>query len=404
MYSGTANVVSGLATANSSILVTSGAGVPSWSTTLPAHTVTTSVTVPLVIGGSGTTGTQLTLQTTTGIGTTDAFAFKGGNNGATTFATLAAAGLAVTSTGANTLAVGPSGTTNPSLNVDASTASAVTGLNIKSAAAGAGLALSVISSVAQTNENLTIDAKGSGTIGIGTVSTGVVTITSGGVAPQGTGAYVRATSPTLTTPTLGVATATSINKVTITAPATSAALTIADGKTVTHNATTTFAGVDSKTLTINNSLTLAGTDGTTMTFPTSTDTVAGIAATQTLTNKRINPRISTTASSASAITIDISTYDEYILTAQAAALTFNASTTGSPLDGNKIIIKVKDNGTSQTLTFTGSGTGAFRPVGVSLTTSGSNYTYATTVSKVVYFGCIYNAAESLWDIVALAQQ
>ena len=404
LYSGTANVVSGLATANSSILVTSGAGVPSWSTTLPAHTVTTSVTVPLVIGGSGTTGTQLTLQTTTGIGTTDAFAFKGGNNGATTFATLAAAGLAVTSTGANALAVGPSGTTTPSLNVDASTASAVTGLNIKSAAAGAGLALSVISSVAQTNENLTIDAKGSGTIGIGTVSTGVVTITSGGVAPQGTGAYVRATSPTLTTPTLGVATATSINKVTITAPATSAALTIADGKTVTHNATTTFAGVDSKTLTINNSLTLAGTDGTTMTFPTSTDTVAGIAATQTLTNKRINPRISTTASSASAITIDISTYDEYILTAQAAALTFNASTTGSPLDGNKIIIKVKDNGTSQTLTFTGSGTGAFRPVGVSLTTSGSNYTYATTVSKVVYFGCIYNAAESLWDIVALAQQ
>lgn len=58
-------------------------------------------------------------------------------------------------------------------------------------------------------------------------------------------------SPTLVTPTIGVATATSVNKVAITAPATSATLTIADGKT----------------LTASNSITLAGTDATTMTFP-----------------------------------------------------------------------------------------------------------------------------------------
>lgn len=68
---------------------------------------------------------------------------------------------------------------------------------------------------------------------------------------QGSGAPVRATSPTLTTPVLGVATATSINKVALTAPATASTLTIADGKT----------------LTASNSLTLAGTDSTTMTFP-----------------------------------------------------------------------------------------------------------------------------------------
>lgn len=67
----------------------------------------------------------------------------------------------------------------------------------------------------------------------------------------GTGVLVFATSPTLVTPTLGVATATSINKVAITAPATSATLTIANGKT----------------LTVSNSLALAGTDSTTMTFP-----------------------------------------------------------------------------------------------------------------------------------------
>ena len=48
----------------------------------------------------------------------------------------------------------------------------------------------------------------------------------------GSGLLVFATSPTLTTPTLGVATATSINKVAFTAPATAATLTLAEGSTL----------------------------------------------------------------------------------------------------------------------------------------------------------------------------
>ena len=81
----------------------------------------------------------------------------------------------------------------------------------------------------------------------------------------GTGVLVFATSPALVTPTLGVATATSINKVAITAPATSATLTIANGKTLTASNTLTFAGTDGKTLTTNANLTLAGIDGKTLT-------------------------------------------------------------------------------------------------------------------------------------------
>jgi hypothetical protein len=73
---------------------------------------------------------------------------------------------------------------------------------------------------------------------------------------------VLATSPTLVTPTLGVAAATSINKVAITAPATGSTLTIADGKT----------------LTASNSLTLAGTDSTTMTFPPASASVGYLNA------------------------------------------------------------------------------------------------------------------------------
>jgi len=63
-------------------------------------------------------------------------------------------------------------------------------------------------------------------------------------AITGTGSVVLATSPTLVTPTLGVATATSINKVSISAPATSATLSIADGKTLTQNTTLTYSGTD----------------------------------------------------------------------------------------------------------------------------------------------------------------
>lgn len=89
-------------------------------------------------------------------------------------------------------------------------------------------------------------------------------------AVTGTGAVVLAVSPALTTPNLGVATATSINKLAITAPATAATLTIADGKT----------------LTVNNSIGLSGTDGTVMTLPAANDTLMGLAAVQTVTGAK----------------------------------------------------------------------------------------------------------------------
>ena len=64
----------------------------------------------------------------------------------------------------------------------------------------------------------------------------------------GSGSLVFANSPTLVTPTLGVASATSINKVAITAPATGSTLTIADGKTLTASNTLTFTGTDTSSV------------------------------------------------------------------------------------------------------------------------------------------------------------
>jgi hypothetical protein len=109
-----------------------------------------------------------------------------------------------------------------------------------------------------------------GTIALASGVSGVLPVANGGTgvtSSTGTTAVVLSTSPTLVTPVLGVASATSINKVALTAPATGSTLTIAEGKT----------------LTASNTLTLAGTDATTMTFPSSSATLAGLAIAQSFT-------------------------------------------------------------------------------------------------------------------------
>ena len=120
----------------------------------------------------------------------------------------------------------------------------------------------------------------------------------GNLATTGSGNVVLATSPTLTTPTLGVASATSINKVALTAPATGSTLTILDGKT----------------LTANNSITLAGTDSTTMTFPSTSATVAGLGITQTFTGTQ-------TFSGSTSILAQVVTNSAEVTTVSATAAT-----------------------------------------------------------------------------------
>ena len=104
----------------------------------------------------------------------------------------------------------------------------------------------------------------SGTGGKTLLNNSGATITAGVITATG---FAGPLNGTLGATTPSTAVVTSINKMAITAPATSSTLAVADGKTLTANKT----------------LTLDGTDSTTQTFPTTSATIARTDAAQTFT-------------------------------------------------------------------------------------------------------------------------
>ena len=121
-----------------------------------------------------------------------------------------------------------------------------------------------------------------------------------------------------------------------------------------------------------------GFDGTVLTAPTMGST-------------RIDPRTVTVADTAT-LTPDISADDQFNITAQAQALTV-AAPIGTPVDGNKLIIRIFDNGISQAISWNAT----YTVVGTTLPT-------ATVANKMTYVGCIYNAENTRWDVVAVTTQ
>lgn len=179
-------------------------------------------------------------------------------------------------------------------------------------------------------------------------TTGTLTVARGGTGTTtstGTGNVVLSTSPTLVTPVLGVATATSVNKVAITAPATSATLTIADGKT----------------LTANHSLTLAGTDSTTMTFPSTSATIARTDAAQTFTGTQTfsGPIVGGAQALSGAGAVNIT----QITTKFTSTATGNALTLADGVEGQiKIIVYVAEAAGADTGILTPTNLGAYTTI------------------------------------------
>jgi hypothetical protein len=208
--------------------------------------LTTGVTGTLPVANGGTGITSLGTGVATFLGTPSS-------------ANLISAVTDETGTGSLVFATSPTLVT-PILGTPTSgTATNLTGLPLTTGVTGTlPIANGGTGTTSTTFTNLTTNV--TGTLPVANGGTGVTSST-------GTTAVVLSTSPTLVTPVLGVATATSVNKVALTAPATGSTLTIADGKT----------------LTASNSLTLAGTDSTTMTFPATSATVAGLSILETFT-------------------------------------------------------------------------------------------------------------------------
>jgi hypothetical protein len=117
--------------------------------------------------------------------------------------------------------------------------------------------------------------------------------------------------------------------------------------TVTLPATVSYTSNGSIVKSGNHALTLTTTGASNVTFPT-TGTLATLAGAETLTNKRINARQDSSASSSS-ITPNKANFDEHYRTALAANITINNSTT--PSVGDTHTIYLTDNATPRTITF-----------------------------------------------------
>ena len=104
-------------------------------------------------------------------------------------------------------------------------------------------------------------------------------------------------------------------------------------------------GTGATSLTSGNVLVGGGTGAVTATKAAPSGAFVGTTDTQTLSAKRINPR-SVAPSVASSYTIDSDATDFYTVTGQNQNATFN-NPTGTPVDGQKLMVRIKDDGTSR---------------------------------------------------------
>jgi len=309
-------------------------------------TFTIPVIVPTIIGGTGTTST-LTLQTTSGVGASGAdMIFKVGNNGGTEAMRILNSG----SIGINEAAP------DNKLQVTATSSGAlVNGIKIKNSATatstGAGIAFATTTSTAVSSQIHSLrDGSGNNDLvfsnNLSSSLTEVMRITSAGALKLVSGGVIDfASANVVLTHTSGVLT--------------------------------------------------MGTGTLKITTPTNTTTsVVTIDGTQTLTNKRINPRVVSAASytTDTGTSLDVSTTDLFVITAQAGALKFN-NPSGTPVQGQKLMIRIKDDGTARALTYDTQ----FRALGNALPST-------TVLSKTLYLGFIYNSTDTKWDLVAVAQE
>lgn len=95
--------------------------------------------------------------------------------------------------------------------------------------------------------------------------------------------------------------------------------------------------------------------------------------------------------------IPINTSDYAVLSVNGHSVNIVISSdTGIPKDGQKFLIRLKDDGTARSITWPTTGK-TFRAVGGALPT-------VTTPGKLVYVECIYNEMDAVWDVVRVTHE
>jgi hypothetical protein len=84
----------------------------------------------------------------------------------------------------------------------------------------------------------------------------------------------------------------------------------------------------------------------------------------------------------------------FTVTAMAHACEFETPA-GTWYPGERLVIRIKDNGTARALDFTTSA--KYIPIGVVLPTT-------TVISKLLYIACVYNSVSSKWDVLGVSQE
>lgn len=70
-----------------------------------------------------------------------------------------------------------------------------------------------------------------------------------------------------------------------------------------------------------------------------------------------------------------------------------AAPTGSPTNGQALLYRIKDNGTTRTISWNA----VFRAIGITLPT-------ATTANKTMYVSARYNTLDTKWDVLSVGRE
>lgn len=245
-----------------------------------------------------------------------------------------------------------------------------------------------IAGTTNIDENLTVVGAISGatltTSGLATLAS----LSCTGTATVGSLVATNATitNLTLTSLTLGATTATTLNNVAITAPATTSTLTLLAGKTLTVNNTLTLAGSDGVTLNIgSNNVTFTTIGTTSLTLPTSgTVTALGnsttgsgnfvLATSPTLTTPYLNAPILSGSLTLNEYNLSLKPTLTYNRSANGLTISGTAGeTVGASLTGTPVYLK--SDGKWWVSNATSAGT---YPV-IGITTTGMNANTSTTI-------------------------